>query len=274
MFVSPHCDTAQVVYSASHIDTIPETLSSSITSFPCSSSTQQTYSTSSTVAPITIPSINPAAMVMGGGASSGETSIQTAILGQNEVATQIQGAMTGIQGPLMGHSDGSTGIQSNQQNAQSGGGENLITGQTSSETAATSIQESIAQSGAVGGDSIQDSIQDSIMGEGAVGGVPPGIHQGAILGQPVGEHAGIQDSSQYLSPSMSAIPPSGADPSADGGTTVSDIASQLISQYVTSSRTVFPSSDPGSNAAVQAQETVETMQTDVAPQPVDTTTST
>jgi len=63
---STNVPNVQVVYSASHIDTIPDTLVSSI-----SSSVPQTYSSASATTVASMPSLDPTAMVMaqGGGAA-------------------------------------------------------------------------------------------------------------------------------------------------------------------------------------------------------------
>ena len=272
----------QVVYSASHIDTIPEALTTSIASSVASSG-QQTYSTASTMAPvISLPSsIDPTAMVMGDGAGGGASGggrggLGTgSILEQNEVATQIQGAMAGI----LGQGGGATGIQGTvlgQQNKQGSGDGGPIPGQSGGETVASSIQETmIAQSGAVGGDSIQDTIQDSILGQSAGVGVA-GIQQGNILGQPSGQVSqpvGIQDSNQFLTPATGAAMATGSPShgtsdsehgSDVGGTSVADIASQLINQYVTGSRAVpsmYPPQAPVTNAMTVPHQ--EPMQTNV-----------
>lgn len=222
-----------MVYSASHIDTIPDTLASSIASI--TSSVQQTYSTSSSMAPNVMPSIDPTAMVMNDGGqlvpgAEASGAIPNSMLEQSEVATQIQGAIAGIQDSLMGQSGGAAAIKVGQNEGGGGTIESSISGQ-STVTATTNIQESmIAQSGAVGGDTIQDSIQDSIMGQGSSGG---------------GGASGI---------TASLIPPN-----------VSDIASQLINQYV--SQPVAGVFQP--TAAASPQEP-ESMQTDVTPQPATT----
>lgn len=228
------CISLQVVYSASHIDTIPDTLASSIASM--TSSVQHTYSTSSTMAPNVIPSLDPATMVMneGGqlvsGAEAGGT-LPNAMLGQSEVVSQIQGAIAGIQDSLMGQSGGAAAIPGNVLGQNEGGGatiESSIAGQ-GTVTAPTSIPESmIAQSDTVGGDTIQDSIQDSIMGQGS-------SNSGGASGIP-------------------ALLPQN----------VSDIASQLISQYV--SQPVTSVFQPTATTS-HDQEPVESMQTDVTPQP-------
>ena len=288
----------QVVYSASHIDTIPDTLASSIASI--ASSVQQTYSTS-TMQSISIPSLD---QVMGGGggmvaAGTGGT-IPNSMLGQNEVATQIQGAMTGIQGSLMGQGGGAPAIQNavlaqtdQGQGVGGGGGGNPASAQCAA-TATSNIQESIiAQSGAVGGDTIQDSIQDSILGQGGGGtaeipgslmaqnNTQPGIH-GGILGQgtgQMGETGGMQDSNQYLNPAVMSGSPNvvANDTGASapvGAASVADIASQLINQYVASSQPVpggfHPPPATNSTAAMAAAQEPESMQTDPPPQPAVT----
>ena len=202
-----------------------------------------------------------------------EGAIPNSMLGQNEVATQIQGAMAGIQGSLMG---GTTAIQGA---VLESGGENPIAGQS---TAASSIQASmITQSGAVGGDTIQDTIQDSIMGQaGGATRIPASLMaqsnaqsgiQSAILGQGAGGRigeTGIPDSNQYLNPAagamMTSVAGTNTNPSGEAGTSVSDIASQLINQYVGNTTAVF---QPTATTDVAASREPEGMQTEVTPQP-------
>ena len=213
----------------------------------------------------------------GGGASSGGV-IPSSILGQNEVVSQIQGAMAEIQGQFMGGAAVAAAAAAMEtavlgsEGTQQGSGH--VTGQAS---ASSRIQDSIiGQGGVVGGDSIQDSIQDSIMGQG-VGGAGGGASAAAILGGEVVEGTGMQDSSQYLNPASGNIMPVGgvggvANVAGDEGpTSVSDIASQLINQYVASTRSVpVPFQAPPTNTGTE-QPPVESMQTDVVPQSSDTT---
>ena len=189
------------------------------------------------MAPNVMPSIDPTAMVMNDGAqlvpgAEASGAIPNSMLGQSEVATQIQGAIAGIQDSLMGQGGGAAAIKGNVLGQNEGGGgtiESSMSGQ-STVTATAGIQESmIAQSGAVGGDTIQDSIQDSIMGQGSSGS---------------GGANGI---------TASLIAPN-----------VSDIASQLINQYVSQ-----PVAGVFQPTASSSQEP-ESMQTDVTPQPATT----
>ena len=267
-----------MVYSASHIDSIPDNLVSSAASASSSTTAQLTQSTAATSAgPISIPAVVDQSVmgVAGGGATggggvagNGEGVIPNSILGQSEVVTQIQGAMAEIQGQLLG---GAAGIESAMLagNAQQGSGP--IPGQTSG-NGSSAIQDAIiGQGGVVGGDSIQDSIQDSIMGQTA----PVVGAAASILGQ-VGKAAGIQDSSQYLNPAAAGSMMTGgggatSSGEGEGPTSVSDIASQLISQYVASTQSVpAPFQAPPTNTGVEQQPVVESMQTDVAPQSVET----
>lgn len=258
-----------MVYSASHIDAIPDTLVSSV----ATSSAQLTQSTTSTAAPISIPTVvDQSGMgVAGGGATGagtggapGETVIPNSILGQSEVVTQIQGAMADLHGQLM--SGAPTTMEGG--TANSGGGN-------------PGIQESImTQGGVVGGDSIQDSIQDTIVGGAASGTATAAAILGQVAGSSVGKTAGIQDSSQFLNPAATAAAAAagnmmsggggggGGEGSSSGGgegpTSVSDIASQLISQYVASTQSVAaPFQPPASNTGTE-QGQVESMQTDVS----------
>ena len=273
---------SQVVYSASHIDNIPDNLVSSAASG--STTTTTAPLTQSTAAPMSIPAVvDPAGMGVattneGGGASSRGV-IPSSILGQNEVVSQIQGAMAEIQGQLMGGAAVAAAAAAAMETAVLGSegtqqGSGHVTGQAS---ASSGIQDSIiGQGGVVGGDSIQDSIQDSIMGQG-VGGAGGGASVAAILGGEVVEGTGMQDSSQYLNPASGNILPGGgvgggANVAGDEGpTSVSDIASQLINQYVASTRSVpVPFQAPPTNTGTE-QPPVESMQTDVVPQSSDTT---
>ena len=263
----------QVVYSASHIDTIPDSLVSSVAS-SSSTTAQLTQSTASTSGPIAMPSVVD---VAGGGGTGGlgHAIIPNSILGQNEAVTQIQGAMADLQGQLMSGAGATIESGVLAENAQQGSAA-LIPGQTTT-TVSAGIQDSImTQAGVVGGDSIQDSIQDSIMGQAG----PGAIAAAALLGQVGGgKTTGIQDSSQFLNPAASTAVPgnlmSGGGASSGGGgegpTSVSDIASQLISQYVASSQSVpAPFQAPAANAGME-QGQVESMQTDVVPRPAETT---
>ena len=277
------CVCVQVVYSA---EPMSDSLSSSMANI--SSSVQPTHTTS---APVSIPAIDQASGGGGTGVGVGEEggSVQNSLLGgQNEVATQIQNAMAGIQSQLMGQ-DGrgvSQGIQAagilGQGGSQQGGNMGQIPGQGQGDSGTSSIQETmIAQSGNVGGDAIQDSIQDTILGQaGGVGGGGAAIgHRAteALLGQPgSGQVAatGVPDSSQYLNPTGGgAGGGGGGGGGGEGPTSVSDITSQLISQYVASTRpvpAVFP--DGGGGGVARQQQQVENMQTDVVvPQPAETT---
>ena len=265
----------QVVYSASHIDAIPDSLVSSVAS-SSSTTAQLTQSTASTSGPIAMPSVVD---VAGGGGTGGPgyAIVPNSILGQSEVVTQIQGAMADLQGQLMSGAGAAIESAVLTENAQ--GSAALLPGQTTT-AANAGIQDSImTQTGVVGGDSIQDSIQDSIMGEGG----PGAVAAAALLGQVGGgKTTGIQDSSQFLNPAASAAVPGnliggggGGGASSGGGgegpTSVSDIASQLISQYVASSQAVpAPFQAPATNAGME-QGQVESMQTDVVPQPAETT---
>ena len=105
---------------------------------------------------------------------------------------------------------------------------------------------------------------------------------GQVAGSSVAKTAGIQDSSQFLNPAATAAAAAagnimsggggggggGGEGSSSGGgegpTSVSDIASQLISQYVASTQSVpAPFQPPASDTGTE-QGQVESMQTDVS----------
>ena len=250
----------QVVYNASHIDTMPETL---VSSSVASSSSTSAAAAMSTAGPIPIPAVVSVTGGAGEGGGTGDSVIPNSILGQSEVVSQIQGAMADLQGQLM--SGGGATIESTvlaETSAQQASGGAPLPGQASIMT----------QGGVVGGDSIQDSIQDSIIGQ-------AGPSAASLLGEVGGgKTAGIQDSSQFLNPAaatagnLMTVGGTAAANSGGGGegpTSVSDIASQLISQYVASSQPPFQTT-PAPTAGME-QDQVESMQTDIVPQPAETT---
>ena len=256
----------QVVYSASHIDTIPETLASSIASMS-SAVQQQTYSTATTAADVPVP--NPI-MVQ----SDAAAQIQGSILGQSDVVAGIQSSilgqnvgMVGMQDSIMGQAAGSVRAM-----------ENPLSGQTQQNTAPSIPGSMIAQDGVGGRDNIQDSIQDSIMGQGSA---ESGM-RGAILGQVASSSgemgaAGVQDSNLFLNSAAGAMmggatsAPITAGP---GSVAVSDIASQLINEYVAaSSQPPVPTAVFQPTPTNEAAEEPESMQTEVTPQPAPTVSS-
>ena len=257
----------QVVYSASHIDTIPETLASSIASMS-SAVQQQTYNTATTAADVPVP--NPI-MVQ----SDAAAQIQGSILGQSDVVVGIQssilGQNVGMQDSIMGQAAGSVRAM-----------ENSLSGQTHQNTAPSIPGSMIAQDGVGGRDNIQDSIQDSIMGQGSA---ESGM-RGAILGQVASSSgemgaAGVQDSNLFLNSAAGAMiggatsAPITAGPGSEAGAVaVSDIASQLINEYVAASRQLpVPTAVFQPTPTNEAAEEPESMQTEVTPQPAPTVSS-
>lgn len=225
-----------------------DTLTSSMATAP--SNVQPTYTAS---APITIPSIDQSSGMVVGAPNVTDGVAPNSMLGvQSEVATQIQNAMAGIQGQLMGHNGaGNVALQGNS------GGQIAGTGQNEGSGGTSSIPDTmIAQGASVSGDAIQDSIQDSILGQTSGGGIEV-ASAAAILGQTGGGQVteggtGMPDSNQYLNPTVGAImsdSPTVTHETGtnDGPTSVSDITTQLINQYVASTRPAETTVPPSYN---------------------------